>query len=302
MFTPSLPKLRRGAAVYFLPVVADVQVAPAPENSGDGGLLVALLALMTFLRGYLFLGAPAEAEPLPRRFPLLSGVAVGPFLSEGYVSTLLCRVLPGFLAKGAGQRRRHKPAAGGWRHPNVFAQRDVQQAPANLDELRRESSARLCERLGEELRLLIRLIRATQRYYWKPEKEWPGRGAWMREWYARHHAVVLVLLRIVHICARLRKRGTPWFAVECLRWQLRLVWEDIFGPNVPQTSAVCKWMQPQQLPDEIEQIITIRLLWERERGLPPPSFFVEMVAFWESKIDGNVLATNLERREAREWV
>jgi hypothetical protein len=260
----------------------------------------ALVALMTFLRGYLFLGAPAGTEPLPKRFPLLAGFAIGPFLNEGYVSTLLCRVLPGFLAKCAELCRRHKAACGGWRHPNLFSRRDVSQAPADLDELRRASSAWLCERLGEELRLLIRLIRATQRFYWKPVKEWPERGAWMREWYDRHRAVVLVLLRIVHICARLRKRGTPWYAAECLRWQLRLVWVDLFGPNVPQTSGVCKWMQAQEVPEEIEQIITIRLLWERGHVLP--SFFEELVASWEGRIDSAILATNLERREAREWV
>ncbi len=261
-----------------------------------------LLALLTFLRGYLFLGAPAEAEPLPRRFPLLGRVSAGPFLNEGYVSTLLCRVLPGFLAKGAELRRRHKAACGGWRHPNRFSLRDVPQAPADLDELRRASSARLCERLFEELRLLMRLLRATQRCYWKPVKDWPERAEWMRAWYDRHFAVVQVLLRIVHICARLRKRGTSWYASECLRWQLRRLWEDLFGPNVPQTSAVCKWLLPQELPEEIEQIITIRLLWERERGQPVPSFFAELVAFWEDKIDPALLATNLERREAREWV
>ncbi|HEY7126860.1 MAG TPA: hypothetical protein VH540_23180 [Ktedonobacterales bacterium] len=260
-----------------------------------------LLALLTFLRGYLFLGAPAGTEPLPTRFPLLAGIWSGPFLSEGYVSTLLCRVLPGIFAKCIEQLRRHKAACGGWKHPNLFSQQDVQQEAADLDELRRASSAVLCARLFEDLRLLIRLIRATQRHYWKPVKEWPERAAWLREWYARHRAVVLVLLRIVQICARLRRRGTPWFAAECLRWQLRLVWADLFGPNVPQTSAVCKWILPQALPDEIEQIITIRLLWERERGLALPSFFEEMVAAWEGHIDETLLATSLERRDAREW-
>ncbi len=262
----------------------------------------ALLALLTFLRGYLFLGAPAGTEPLPRQFPLLAQLSAGPFLSEGYVSTLLCRVLPGFLAKSANLRRRRKAACGGWRHPNLFSRCDVQQEPADLDELRRESSAQLCERLFAELRRLIRLLRATQRLYWKPVQDWPERAAWLREWYDRHFAVVQVLLRIVHICARLRKRGTPWYAAECLRWQLRRLWEDLFGPHVPQTSAVCKWIQPQALPEEIEQIITIRLVWERERGLALPSFFDEMVTAWEGQIDEALLATSLERRDAREWV
>ena len=262
----------------------------------------ALLALLTFLRGYLFLGAPAGTEPLPKRFPLLARFSAGPFLSEGYVSTLLCRVLPGFVAKCSELRRRRKAAGGGWWHPNLFSPKDVPQAPADLEELRRESSALLCERLFEELRLLIRLIRATQRWYWKPVQEWPERAAWLREWYDRHFAVVQVLLRIVHICARLRQRGTPWYAAECLRWQLRLLWGDLFGPNVPQTSAVCKWMQPQPLPEEIEQIIAIRLLWERERGLALPSLFEALVAEWEGKIDEGLLALSLERRDAREWV
>jgi hypothetical protein len=235
-----------------------------------------LLALKSFLLGFLLWDAPA-GTPRPWTSWVFPRALSYLFVSEGYVATVLCNVLPGILAKIVVQRLRGKAACGGWKHPNRFTKADIVQTPADLAVLMQMSSAALCELLFVELRALIRLIRETQREYWKQEPRWWLREAWQQAWRARHGALLEVLRRIVHICARLRERANVKFAEQCLRWQLRLVWEDLFGTNVPQTSAVCHWMQPIKLTPKQERYILWRLRMEQAQGHSPPDIFAYLL-------------------------
>jgi hypothetical protein len=244
---------------------------PPPSTRPKG-----LLALKVFLLNFLLWGAPV-GTPKPYRSWVFPRALSFLFVSEGYVATVLCNVLPGILAKIVVQRLRGKAACGGWKHPNRFTKADLVQTPADLAVLMQMSSAALCELLFVELRALIRLIRETQREYWKQEQRWWLREAWQKAWRARHGALLEVLRRIVHICARLRERANGKYAEQCLRWQVRLVWEDLFGPNVPQTSAVWRWMEPVKLTARQERYIVWRLRWEQAQGHPIPEIFADLL-------------------------
>ena len=254
--TPALP-----------PIPPPLTPARSPSARPEG-----LLALKSFLLSFLLWGAP-EGTPKPWRSWVFPRALSYLFVSEGYVATVLCNVLPGLLAKMVVQRLRGKAACGGWKHPNRFTKADLVQPEVDLQVLMQMSSLALCERLFWELRALIRLIRETQREYWKQERRWWLREAWQEGWRARHNALLQVLRRIVHICARLRERANPKFAEQCLRWQLCLVWEDLFGPNVPQNSEVWRWMQPIQLEAKHERYILWRLQGEQAQGQAIPPIF-----------------------------
>jgi hypothetical protein len=235
-----------------------------------------LKALKVFLLCYLLLGAPI-GTPTPRPSWVFPWSIRHLFVDEGYVATVLCNALPGLLEKITVQRKRRKAACGGWKHPNRFTKTDLVQAPADLVVLAGMSSAGLCDLLFVELRALIRLTRESQRFYWKPEKRWWLRETWEENWKARHAALVAVLERIVHISARLRKLVNARYAEQCLRWQMRLVWEDLFGPNVPLNSAVNEWLKPLKLEEKVERHIAWRLQWEQAQGHPIPAFFEELM-------------------------
>ncbi len=190
-----------------------------------------LLALRLFLRYYITLGSPVWLLPLRWGLALLR-YYFGHFLAESYVSTVLCYVLPGILLVTHDRQRQRKRACGGrrskgsteehWRI-NRFAARDLKQEPADVGKLNLLSSHDLCLLLKEELRLLVRLLLAAQRAFWiAPESQ---------EWQARHLAAAIVLVRITQICARLRERGSRFLAEECLREQMRALWEELFGPR-----------------------------------------------------------------------
>ena len=59
--------------------------------------------------------------------------------------------------------------------------------------------------------------------------------------------------------------------------QVCLVWEDLFGPQVPQTSAVCHWMQPLKLEAKQECSILWRLKWEQTQRHPIPEIFAYLL-------------------------
>jgi hypothetical protein len=185
--------------------------------------------------------------------------------------------MPGLLEKITVQRKRRKAACGGWKHPNRFTKADLVQAPADLVLLAGMSSAELCDLLFLELRLLIRLTRESQRFSWKPEKRWWLRETWEENWKARHGALVSVLERIVHLSARLRKRVNANYAEQCVRWQLRRVWADLLGPNVPLNSSVSTWLLPLKLEAKVERHIAWRLKREQAQGHSIPEFFAPLL-------------------------
>ncbi len=246
----------------------------AGATSGARGRpLRPLMAMKLFLRGYSILGGPAWLRP-PRYFFTLASLYFGLFLSESYVSTLLCRVLPGFILAALAQRKRRKPAAGGWEHPNLFTPADLKQEPADIEALRRLPTITLCELLGQELRLLLRLLRAAIRAYQNPKME--------MLWDDRHRAVTLVLVRVLQIGARLRERGSHFLAEECARWELMRLWYDQFGENLPPPGWVHRLMRPQE---EIkgwgQRRMLKHLLEEQSLGRPIPPALADFFAAWQ---------------------
>ena len=253
-------------------------MASSPRSPLKHPTIRFLVALVPFIRRYLFIGAPFRPFALDDQFRPLHGIADADVLErESYVATILCAVLPYFLKMASLMRRRHRPAAGGWAHPNLFSPHDLPQAPftrADLLTLKRTSSAALCRLLQAELRLLLRLLRAAQRDYWYRYQT--------DEWQRCHQAAMQVLVRIIHICARLRKRGTASFAEQCLRQELFTLWRDQFGPAASLPDAAYVWMEPTGSAPAIERRILIRLLWERaqwQADIPPA--YTWLVARWE---------------------
>jgi hypothetical protein len=245
-------------------------MANTPQSSK---IKVCLLSLYEFLATYLLLHAPPNAPWLPRDFRPLARVSARILLQASYVATLLRVALPCFLTTAARQRKRRKAACGGKAHPNLFRMKDLQQEPVAQAVLEAESSAELCLRLGAELRLLFRLIRASQNAFWRRLKRWPD----------YHRAVVIVARRLMQINAELSRRGTRFFAEQCMREQLRLLWVELFGPNVPPTSGVWRCLcQREDVPPTIQGQMLWVLLQERAQGAAVPAPFQEtLIAAWE---------------------
>jgi hypothetical protein len=250
---------------------AGQETGAAPAKRGKP--LRPLTAMKHFLRTYSILGGPAWLRA-PRYYFTLASFYFGLFLSESYVSTLLCKVLPGLLGAALRQRERGKRAAGGWEHPNLFTPADLKQEPYDIDVLRRLSTCALCELLGQELRLLLRLLRAAMRAYQNPKMQ--------MLWEDRHRAVTLVLVRVLQISARLRERGKHFLAEECVRWELMRLWYDQFGPNLPPPGWLHRQMRPQ---DDIkpwgQRCMLEHLLDEHAKGRPIPPALADFFAAWQ---------------------
>ncbi len=231
-----------------------------------------LQAIKDFLRVYLLLDAPA-GTPAPLAFEPLLKMDLRILGQEGYVATVFSHALPAFLKMTERQRRRRKQAAGGWRAPNHYHPRDLKQPPYDHAALLWQSSHALCLLLGDELRLLLRVLRAAQLTYRRGAKHhWQDRD-WQRDWHTKQHAATETLLRIAHISARLRERAGRWFAEQCVRWNLRRLWKEFFGANVPPGSEVWQWIFPIKLPPKVRLRILRRLVIERINGHPiPPPF------------------------------
>lgn len=228
-----------------------------------------LKALEAVLRVYLRLGAP-HWVPRPSDFHPFAGVDRSLFETESYVATVLCFALPGFLLITARQRARSKRFAGG--RGNRYHPRDLEQRPADVLALRRMSSEALCQLLREELRLLLRLLRATQQSYWQAPSGF--------DWEPRHRAAMQVLERILHICAALRHRANRWYAEVCLREALLDLWTECFGPQV-SVGRWWKWLLPVEVPEKAERRIAKRLAWEQAKGQEIPEQFLDLLAAWE---------------------
>ncbi len=234
-----------------------------------------LKALKVILRLYLLLGGPAHLRP-PARFVPLKYVwfAVEYFLSEGYVSTLLCYLIPGFLGMADRQQARKKACGGGWAHPNHFSKADLEQEPAKRDALERMSTDALYHRFGDELRLLVRLLRAAQLAYRRHDDQWE----------TCHKAASIVLLRIAQISAVLRKRGSRFLAEECLRWQARKVWDELFHGAPPPAGPLPRRLCPMEMKDWGPFQITLHLLEEQQKNRPIPEPFMTHFPIWAAQL------------------
>ncbi|HEY7127401.1 MAG TPA: hypothetical protein VH540_25945 [Ktedonobacterales bacterium] len=231
-------------------------------------LFARLWSGLDWLRAYLLFYAPDDAPALPGWFQPMAGLFSQPFLTEGYVVTVLCEALLGFLAMITSQRARRKRACGGYAHPNRFTPADLRQSDADLPALAAMTSQQLCDLLLVELRLLLRVMRAAQRAFWKQKKGW---------WHF-HRAAALVFKRVLHVCAELRKRANRFYAEQCVREALRLLWEDQFGPNLPAPSEVHQWLrQRADVPEQAEPGMLRCLLQEQAQGHPTPDIFLYLL-------------------------
>ncbi|HEY7125418.1 MAG TPA: hypothetical protein VH540_15800 [Ktedonobacterales bacterium] len=235
-----------------------------------------LRALKTILRTYLRLGGPAWLR-LPSDFHPLAHVSfyLCFFITESYVSTLLCFLIPIFLLMTDRQLKRKKRAYGGKLYSNYMTEADLHQQPTDRDALQRLGTDTLFHVLGDELRLLVRLLRAAQQIF--------RRDPLGEEWHAAHHAAMVVLLRLAQISAVLRHRGSRFLPEECLRWQARKVWDELFaGAGAPK--PVAKWLEPMQMKPWGPYRITIHLLHEQAAGRPIPAPFVERFPRWAEQL------------------
>jgi hypothetical protein len=238
-----------------------------------------LLALKYVLFGYLLLGGPAWLG-VPLDFvPLEHLVRYATyFITEGYVSTLMCHLIPLFLQMTDLQLSRKKRAYGGKQFANYCTPADLNQAPADRLALRLLGSDTLFQMLYEELRLLFRLLRAAQVAY--------RREPLVREgWQPIHKAAMVVLLRIAQISAALRRKAsTSVLPEECVRWQARIVWNELFG-HAPVPEAEREWLEPlADLNPREEQRIAYHLRHEQQAGRPIAAPFVERFPEWEQEL------------------
>jgi hypothetical protein len=232
-----------------------------------------LLALKYVLFGYLPLGGPAWLS-VPLDFVPLEHLArySDYFITEGYVSTLMCFLIPLFLLMIDQQLRRKKRAYGGKWFANYYTPADLEQQPADREALRRLGSDTLFQMLKEELRVLFRLLRAAQvAYRLGPD------GA---EWQPIHKAAMVVLLRLAQISAALRRKGSHYLAEECFRWQARVVWNELFA-HAPAPEAEREWLEPLKgLEPQDRKRVTLHLWREQAAGRPIPTPFVERFPAW----------------------
>jgi hypothetical protein len=237
-----------------------------------------LLALKYVLFGYLPLGGPAGLG-VPLDFVPLAHLAryAEYFISEGYVSTLMCFLIPMFLLMVDRQLARKKRVYGGKLFANYFTVADLKQEPADREALRRTGTDALFQLLKEELRLLFRLLRAAQVAYRERDITEVG-------WLPIHRAAMIVLLRIAQISAALRhKASTPALPEACVRHQARIVWRELFGgANAPEDER--KWLEPLTFKRRERRCIAHHLRWEQEAGRPIPAPFVEHFPLWEKEL------------------
>jgi hypothetical protein len=238
-----------------------------------------LLALRYVLLGYFPLGGPASLG-VPLGFVPLDHLAryASYFLSEGYVSTLMCFLIPLVLIMMDRQLARKKRAYGGRVFANSFSIADLRQEPADRLALRRLGTDALFQRLYGELRLLFRLLRAAQLAYRQPDLTQVG-------WKPIHRAAMVVLLRVAQISAALRHKATSHaLAEECVRWQARRVWRELFGGATAPADERA-WVEPLQTfkPHERRRIAH-HLLHEQAAGRPLPAPFIERFPVWAKEL------------------
>jgi hypothetical protein len=237
-----------------------------------------LLALLYVLLGYLPLGGPASLG-IPLDFVPLEHLArySDYFIQEGYVSTLMCFLIPMFLVIVDRQLQRKKRAYGGKDFANYYTPADLHQEPADRLALRRLGSDALFQMLYGELRLLFRLLRAVQVAYRRAPLV-------PTEWQPIHRAAMVVLLRIAQISAALRHKGSRWLAEECVRYQARVVWNEFFH-DAPAPKDEREWLEPiKDISPEGRRRIAHHLRHEQQAGRPIAAPFVERFPLWAKEL------------------
>jgi hypothetical protein len=251
---------------------------PVADPSRPNPLKHPLLALKYVLFGYLPLGGPAWLS-VPLDFVPLAHLVryANYFVQEGYVSTLMCFLIPMFLLMIDRQLARKKRAYGGKLFANYFTVADLKQEPANREALRLQGSDALFHLLKEELRLLFRLLRAAQVAYRLGITTEVG-------WQPIHRAAMIVLLRIAQISAALRRKAsTSVLPEECVRYQARLVWNEFFGgASAPEGER--EWLEPLEIKPHEQRRIAYHLRHEQVAGRPIPAPFVGRFELWAAEL------------------
>ncbi len=252
---------------------------PVTDSSRPNPLKHPLLALKYVLFGYLPLGGPASLG-VPLGFVPLAHLVryASYFISEGYVSTLMCFLIPLFLLMVDRQLARKKRAYGGRLFANHFTVADLKQEPADRLALRLMGSDALFQMLYKELRLLFRLLRAAQVAYRQGITTEVG-------WQPIHRAAMIVLLRVAQISAALRHKATCHaLAEECVRYQARIVWNELFGgASAPEGER--EWLAPlTHLKRHEQKRIAHHLRHEQAAGRPIPAPFVGRFEQWVEEL------------------
>lgn len=237
-----------------------------------------------FLTSFLTLGAPDPTLELPTKQPSFSHSLLGiPDLAD----TILARTFTGFVLVMQERSQQHRPCAGGWARPNAFRVADLRRPPRVVEwcVLEHVPLAEVCAQMGEELRLALRLARAAQLAYWRKDapaeqQRQAARGGVPR-WEACREALLLAMDTALRLYWHLSRRGGWWFAVSCLRWQLRVIWAELFGPKV-SAEAVQEWMSPVLITESQECQSVARLLEERRTTGALPEPWEAVAARWEA--------------------
>ncbi len=251
---------------------------PVTEPSRPNPLKHPLLALKYVLFGYLPLGGPAWLGAPLNFIPLAHLVRYASyFITEGYVSTLMCFLIPMFLLMIDRQLQRKQRAYGGRLFANYFTAADLKQEPADRLALRLLGSDALFQMLYKELRLLFRLLRAAQVAYRQGITTEVG-------WQPIHRAAMTVLLRVAQISAALRRKATCHaLAEECVRWQARLVWNELFG-HAPAPEGEREWLEPLSFKPHEQKRIAYHLRYEQAAGRTIPAPFVGRFEAWAREL------------------
>jgi hypothetical protein len=227
-----------------------------------------------FLTNFLTLAAPDPTLVQPTKQPNFSHSLLGiPDLAD----TILARTFTGLVLTMQARSQQHRPSAGGWARPNHFRVADLHRPPRVVEwcVLEPVPLAEVCAQMGEELRLALRLARAAQLAYWRKDspheqRRQAARGSVPR-WEECRHALIGAMDTALRLYWHLSRRGGWWFAASCLRWQLRVIWAEVFGPRV-SLEAVQEWVSPLLITESQECQSVARLLSERHAtgALPPP--------------------------------
>jgi hypothetical protein len=237
-----------------------------------------------FLNTFLTLGAPDPTLELPATQPSFSHSLLGiPDLAD----TILARSFTGFVLTMQERCQQHRPLAGGWARPNHFRVADLRR-PARVVEwpaLEHRSLAEVCAQMGEELRLALRLARAAQLAYWRKDspaeqQRQAARGGSPR-WEECLHALIGSMDTALRLYWHLSRRGGWWFAASCLRWQLRVIWAEMFGPKV-SPEVVSKWISPLLITESQECQSVALLLRERHATGALPEPWEAVAERWEA--------------------
>jgi hypothetical protein len=153
---------------------------------------------------------------------------------------LLCQVLMLILDTAEERQRKYQRSWGDPQHRR-FRLRDLVQEAISAERLPRSAYV-LAERLYEELRLAVHLLRGARWYARRQQALWQS----------YHQAAAIVLSRVLVIWLRLRKETSPWVAYACLRTALRQVWRLLFGertalPDVLEEQSVSVWTEAETL-------------------------------------------------------